>query len=170
MDDMPGMTGMTGMDDTSGTSTSTIHSSHGGMAMVFQSIIETPIYSYAFTPKNPGQYFGALVFLALLSFIHRGLIAYASHKELIWRERESTRKIVIAKPSNASDKTVVNDKIKGPAPWRWTVDPVRALLSGVNIGLQLLLMLAVMTLNVGYFLAVIVGVFLGDLTFARFAN
>ncbi|KAF3929706.1 hypothetical protein AA313_de0206594 [Arthrobotrys entomopaga] len=168
--DMPGMTS-DGTPDGSSSSMSTMP--HATMAMVFQWIIETPIYSYAFTPKTAGQYVGALFFLIVLSIISRGLIAYASHKEVIWRAQESSRKVVIAGKKYDEDQASSDGsvrEVKGPAPWRWKVDMVRALFSALNVGLHFLLMFAVMSLNVGYFFAVLIGVFLGDLMFARYGR
>ncbi|KAK6542277.1 hypothetical protein TWF694_006237 [Orbilia ellipsospora] len=166
--DMPGMTSGGTSDGSSSSNTS-----HAAMAMVFQWIIETPIYSYAFTPKTTGQYVGALFFLIVLCIINRALIAFASRKEMIWRAQESSRKIIIAgkkydEDQGSSDGSV--REVKGPAPWRWQVDMIRALLSTLNVGLHFLLMFAVMSLNVGYFFAVLIGTFLGDLMFARYGR
>ncbi|KAK6361114.1 hypothetical protein TWF730_004861 [Orbilia blumenaviensis] len=147
-------------------------SSHSAMPMVFQWVMQTPIYSYAFTPSSTSQYVGALIFLIVLSIIYRALVAYKSHKESAWREEEKARKVIIAGQFN-DDKAsadVSTREIRGAAPWRWSVDPPRALLSTVNTGLHYLLMFAVMTLNVGYFLAVLFGIFIGDLMFARYGH
>ncbi|KAF3901674.1 hypothetical protein ABW21_db0208971 [Orbilia brochopaga] len=166
---------MDGMD--MGGSSSTNSTTAHGMGMVFQWVLETPLYSNAFTPSNTGQYVGAIFFLIVLSFLHRGIIAYASHRETAWKELESRRKIVIATPSNGDDhddKTSLaissREEISRRMPWRWQVDAIRALLSTVKTGVHYLLMLAVMSLNVGYFFAVLIGVFLGDIVFARYGH
>ncbi|KAK6355363.1 hypothetical protein TWF696_004472 [Orbilia brochopaga] len=167
---------MDGMDMGGSGSMSNSTASHG-MGMVFQWVLETPLYSYAFTPSNSGQYVGAIFFLIVLAFIHRGIIAFASHKESVWKEQESRRKIVIATPSSLDDnddKASVavssREEVRTRMPWRWQVDAVRALLSTVKTGVHYLLMLAVMSLNVGYFFAVLIGVFLGDIVFARYGH
>ncbi|KAJ6260863.1 hypothetical protein Dda_3524 [Drechslerella dactyloides] len=167
------MGGMHGEDMGSGSTTSS--SSSHGMGMVFHWVLETPIYAYAFTPRNSGQYVGAIFFLIVLSIIHRGILAYSSYKESVWKEQESRRKIVIATPNDDNDdKANINvsssEETKRRMPWRWQVDAVRALLSTVKAGIHYLLMLAVMSLNVGYFFAVLVGVFLGDIVFARYGH
>lgn len=80
---------------------------------------------------------------------------------------------------------VVKKRGVGVRPWRITVDPVRALLDTCLAGVAYLLyvflvwvlfvanwvhsMLAVMTMNLGYFLSVLAGVFLGSLALGRYA-
>ncbi|KAF3910092.1 hypothetical protein AA313_de0201992 [Arthrobotrys entomopaga] len=153
-------------------SASTSQNSHATMAMVFQWVLETPIYSYSFTPKTAAQYFGALLFLVLLSIIYRALVAFKSHKEANWAHQERIRKGILE--GQFHDDKAGSDgstrEVKGPAPWSWRVDPARASLSVLNVALHYLLMFAVMSLNVGYFFAVLIGVFLGDLLFARYGH
>ncbi|KAK6503596.1 hypothetical protein TWF481_008609 [Arthrobotrys musiformis] len=163
------MAGTDSGDDTSSSSSST---SDDVMPMVFQWAVQTPIYSYAFTPKSTPQYVGALIFLIVLSIIYRALVAYKSHKESTWREEEKARKVIIAGQfhDDKASADVSTREVRGAAPWRWRVDLPRSLLSTVNIGLHYLLMFAVMTLNVGYFFAVLLGVFIGDLIFARYGH
>lgn len=54
-------------------------------------------------------------------------------------------------------------------PFRLHVDLSRAALVTVMVGVGYLLMLAVMTMNVGYFLSVLGGAFLGELLFGRWS-
>ncbi|KAJ5742696.1 uncharacterized protein N7511_011097 [Penicillium nucicola] len=84
---------------------------------------------------------------------------------------------------------VVHNLSRGPIPWRFSVDLPRALLfvciAGVSyllyvfysgrIGLtnwhsQSFSMLAVMTMNIGYFFSVLGGAFLGELAVGRFIH
>ncbi|KAJ5376771.1 hypothetical protein N7509_013657 [Penicillium cosmopolitanum] len=51
--------------------------------------------------------------------------------------------------------------------WRLSVNLPRALLRMVNQGIAYLLMIAVMTMNVGFFFAVLVGYFVGELISGR---
>ncbi|BFZ58570.1 hypothetical protein PYCC9005_005634 [Savitreella phatthalungensis] len=55
-------------------------------------------------------------------------------------------------------------------PWRLTVDVPRGLLHFLYAGLGYLLMLIVMTGNAGYFFAVLVGLFIGETAFGRYAK
>ncbi|KAK6351644.1 hypothetical protein TWF718_004798 [Orbilia javanica] len=163
---------MPSTDSGDSTGSSSSSSSHDVMPMVFQWAMQTPIYSYAFTPKSTSQYVGALIFLIVLSIIYRALVAYKSHKESTWRDEERARKVIIAGQfhDDKASTDVSTREVRGAAPWRWRVDPPRAVLSTINVGLHYLLMFAVMTLNVGYFLAVLFGIFIGDLIFARYGH
>ncbi|KAI9656688.1 MAG: hypothetical protein M1831_004598 [Alyxoria varia] len=56
----------------------------------------------------------------------------------------------------------------GAQAFRLSVDGPRAILVMVMVGVAYLLMLAVMTMNVGYFLSVLAGAFLGELLLGRY--
>lgn len=55
-------------------------------------------------------------------------------------------------------------------PFRLSVDLVRAAFVTVMVAVAYLLMLAVMTYNVGYFMSVLGGAFLGELIFGRWST
>lgn len=55
-------------------------------------------------------------------------------------------------------------------PWRLSVDLPRAVLVTVIAGVGYLLMLAVMSMNVGYFMSILAGAFVGELAVGRYAH
>ncbi|KAJ4199774.1 hypothetical protein NW759_016025 [Fusarium solani] len=186
--DMPGMDA-----DSSNTSSSSHGSSSSSiMAMVFQTQRQTPLYSDSWTPESAGAYTGTCIFLAILAIIARCLVAFKAVQEARWLDREAARRYVAVNgklplaeqiasgpdarrmtlTENGVEETVVVVERKRAAarPWRFSVDPVRACLDTVIVGIGYLLMLAVMTMNVGYFLSVLAGVFVGSLAVGRYAQ
>ncbi|KAF4456947.1 Ctr copper transporter [Fusarium albosuccineum] len=189
---------MPGMDtdhDASSSESSSSSGSHGSgsmMAMVFQTDTSTPLYSNSWTPTSAGAYAGTCIFLAILAIIARGLLAYKAVQEAHWLDREAARRYVavngklplaeqIASSPDARRMTlsengleetvvVVERKRAVTRPWRFSVDPIRACLDTVIVGIGYLLMLAVMTMNVGYFLSVLAGVFVGSLAVGRYTQ
>ncbi|KAJ4133075.1 hypothetical protein NW754_015884 [Fusarium falciforme] len=188
---------MPGMDADSSSDSSSSHSSHGSssssiMAMVFQTQRQTPLYSDSWTPESAGAYAGTCIFLAILAIIARCLVAFKTVQEARWLDREAARRYVAVNgklplaeqiasgpdarrmtlTENGVEETVVVVERKRAAarPWRFSVDPVRACLDTVIVGIGYLLMLAVMTMNVGYFLSVLAGVFVGSLAVGRYTQ
>ncbi|KAI0147507.1 Ctr copper transporter [Xylariaceae sp. FL1272] len=177
MDDMDGMDGMN--MDTSEPNT-----------MVFTSHIQTPLYSTAWTPTTAAGYAGTIIFLILLAIFFRVVLAAKALAEARWLEAEMHRRYVVVQgkvpiSERASrdglsnkilltgngveeDVVVVQRKHQPPRPWRLSVDPLRAAIDTVIAGVGYLLMLAVMTLNVGYFIAVLFGTFAGSLLVGRY--
>ncbi|TVY91021.1 hypothetical protein LAWI1_G003248 [Lachnellula willkommii] len=161
------------------------------MSMTFFTSTVTPVYSAMWTPTSTGQYAGTCIFLIILATIFRGLLAIKAWKETAWMDAEFNRRYVTVagKESQAKrissdsdskrmylsengveeDVFVVKKRTMGTRPWRITTDPVRAVMDTVIAGVGYLLMLAVMTMNVGYFLSILGGTFLGSLALGRYS-
>jgi len=161
------------------------------MSMTFFTGTTTPIYSAMWSPTNTGQYAGTCLFLIILAIVFRGLLAMRAWKEAAWLNAEFNRRYVtvagklpksqrIASDTDSKrmiltengveeDVMVVKKRSRGIRPWRITTDPIRAVMDTVLAGVAYLLMLAVMTMNVGYFLSVLAGTFLGSLALGRYA-
>ncbi|KAK2598916.1 hypothetical protein QQS21_005594 [Conoideocrella luteorostrata] len=180
--------------DMSNNSSSSGHGSMSSMmmAMVFQTNTATPLYANSWTPQSAGAYAGTCIFLAILAIVGRLLLAARSIQEARWLNKDLRRRYVAANgkiplseqisndpnarqmtlTANGVDETVfvVASKSCEVRPWRFSVDPVRAAMDTVIVGVGYLLMLAVMTMNVGYFMSVLGGVFIGSLAVGRFSN
>ncbi|KAM3074947.1 hypothetical protein ACMFMG_008353 [Clarireedia jacksonii] len=159
-------TGIDGMDMSSGSST--VMTSRE-MAMVFFQSVTTPLYSTAWTPSGDGPYAGTCIFLIALATIHRILHAV---KCAIIDTRLEGRSVPLG--SQEGDPEVVKAAARQLKsewhhhPFRVANETFRATFEVVISGIGYLLMLAVMTMNVGYFLSVLSGIFLGTFIAGRF--
>ncbi|KAJ5474340.1 hypothetical protein N7475_003906 [Penicillium sp. IBT 31633x] len=190
---MHDMHDMEGMDMGSTGSSSGSMDSMGSMSMtmVFQNAHDTPLFSNAWTPTSSGSFAGTCIFLIVLAIIDRCLIAFKATMERHWLAAHLKRRYIIiagkgteaGKIDNDPDAKIaslvtsqgVEESVKvvhnvthGPIPWRLSVDLPRALIFLCIAGVSYLLMLAVMTMNIGYFCSVLGGAFLGELAVGRF--
>ncbi|KAF2005042.1 hypothetical protein P154DRAFT_518618 [Amniculicola lignicola CBS 123094] len=144
--DMSSTTSMMGMDT---------------MAMTFFTSTTTPLFSMAWTPNSAGQYAGTCIFLIVLATVFRACLAI----------RLNLFQFLAVVRHQQNDDVLYGyekDTAANVRPWRagealWTAS-MDVLLSGIAY----LLMIAVMTMNVGYFMSVLGGIFLGSLIFGRF--
>ncbi|CDM27364.1 Ctr copper transporter [Penicillium roqueforti FM164] len=180
------------MDMTSSTSHSMSSSTSSmSMTMVFKNSHDTPLFSNAWTPASSGGFAGTCIFLIILAIIDRCLIAFKVTMERHWLAAHLNRRYVTvagksteaanidsdpdAKLASLITAQGVEESVKvvhnithGPIPWRFSVDLPRAVLFLGIVGVSYLLMLAVMTMNIGYFCSVLGGAFLGELAVGRF--
>ncbi|TQN67380.1 hypothetical protein CSHISOI_08063 [Colletotrichum shisoi] len=184
---------MPGMQMGSGTANDS-HTSGSMMMMmtIFQTNLKTPLFSEAWTPNSVGTYAATCIFLILLAFGLRGMLALKSIQEKRWLDKDFKRRyvsvngklgmsgkmstdsmakqLVLSENGVEENVTVVQSQHGIWRPWRFSVDPIRAVIDTAIAGVGYLLMLAVMTMNVGYLLSVLGGVFLGSLAVGRFAT
>ncbi|KAI3320791.1 Ctr copper transporter [Xylariaceae sp. AK1471] len=165
-------------------------SSGGGHMTVFTNEMATALYSDAWTPNTPGAYAGTIIFLIFLGAFFRLLLAGKALAETRWLDAEMKRRYVVVQGKQPISEQISRDDLSKRMtlsengieedvfvvqrrqqihrPFRLSIDPLRAGLDTVIAGVGYLLMLAVMTMNVGYFLAVLGGTFLGSLLVGRF--
>ncbi|KAF2458081.1 Ctr copper transporter family-domain-containing protein [Lineolata rhizophorae] len=165
------------------------------MIMSFFTSTGTPLYSSSWAPATVGQYAGTCIFLIVLGIVYRCLFAAKQLLERRWHDRAVRRRyVVVADKMSAAERAaspdgdelhaknavltthgvqehvkVLHDDLGEVQPWRFSTDLPRAALVTVIVGVGYLLMLAVMTMNVGYFMSVLAGAFVGDLAVGRYA-
>lgn len=162
------------------------------MAMTFFTSVTTPLYSTAWTPTSDGVYAGTCVFIIVLAVSHRVLIALrnilsepAGHSAAAAAAAARRRlKAEGGAPQSASsndghEEDVYPSRNGTPSfvyrirqsmrqnPFRVASETVRGLAEVFISGIGYLLMIAVMTMNVGYFLSVLGGTFLGTFLVGR---
>jgi solute carrier family 31 (copper transporter), member 1 len=129
----------------------------------------------AWTPSSASGYAGTWLFLFALSIIARALTAGKIALERYWLHKFTSVSFVVSK----KDTSQVISGHQAAKYWRTSVDIPRAIMQMIISGVYYLLwtrtvyrltcrMIAVMTLNVGYFFAVLAGLFFGELFFGRF--
>ncbi|CAJ2503812.1 Uu.00g112060.m01.CDS01 [Anthostomella pinea] len=161
------------------------------MMAVFQNKMATSLYSKSWTPSTSGAYAGTIIFLIILGIALRLLLAGKSIAEARWLDAEMNRRYVVVQGKLPLAETLSRDDqckrmtlsengieeevmvvqkrtVDARRPWRLSVDPLRATLDTLIAAVSYLLMLAVMSMNIGYFLAVLAGTFLGSLLVGRY--
>ncbi|KAF1966202.1 Ctr copper transporter-like protein [Bimuria novae-zelandiae CBS 107.79] len=161
-----------------------------GMSMFFFTSTSTPLYSEAWTPRSAGAYAGTCIFLIIFAIILRALFTAKTFLEYRALEGALKRRYVVtANQQMVTDKAfndansvtgilttngmeenvrIVEAPTRHVQPFRFSVDLPRAIIMTLISGVGYLLMLAVMTYNVGYFLSVLAGAFIGELALSRF--
>jgi len=160
------------------------------MVMAFFNSRETPLYSKNWAPSTTGGYAGTCIFLIILTVVYRSLFAVKHILESRWADKAWDRRYVVVagkQPVSEQARTdpdlktailtangveesvkIVHRPARGVQPWRFSVDLPRALLVTVMAGIGYLLMLAVMTYNIGYYLSILAGTLIGELAVGRY--
>jgi len=137
------------------------HGSSGHMMSVFQTSMGTSLFSDKWTPESAGAYAGTCIFLIILAMIFRALLAAKAWQEQRWLDKEINRRYIVvngkaplaqnlsrdslAKTAVLSENgveenvMVVAKHISRRRPWRFTVDPLRAVIDTIIAGVGYLL-------------------------------
>ncbi|KAG5761085.1 hypothetical protein H9Q72_010811 [Fusarium xylarioides] len=131
------------------------------MNMVFFTSTTTLLWTKSFAPETTGQYAGVCIFLIAFATILRMLLAlrvnFYSVRDGLRRRR--TKGLLVDRRGSET----VN------RPWRANEAMMLGAIDVLIAGVSYLLMLAVMTMNVGYFLSILAGVFIGSVCCSRFS-
>ncbi|KAJ5629709.1 Ctr copper transporter [Penicillium herquei] len=156
--DMSTATTTTSSMDMSSTSSSDMSSTD----MVFNTNnLSAMLFSQAWMPTTTAGYVGTWFFLFFLAIIWRASAASLAKLDAFWAAKNARYSILI---NGGQDQPTQKDLVQA---WRLSVNLPRAALRMIHQGIAYLLMIAVMTMNVGFFFAVLVGYFFGELIFGR---
>ncbi|KFY43120.1 hypothetical protein V495_04154 [Pseudogymnoascus sp. VKM F-4514 (FW-929)] len=133
----------------------------GPMPMVFVTSTTSSLWSSSFTPSTIGQYAGICIFLIVFATVFRFLIAFRVNFFDIMAAAEQRRNGGLLYPYATEGKSIAR-------PWRAREAVMMGFMDVTIAGVSYLLMLAVMTMNVGYFLSILAGVFIGSIVCGRF--
>ncbi|KAF3016763.1 hypothetical protein E8E14_006369 [Neopestalotiopsis sp. 37M] len=169
------MSTSTSMDGMDMSSSSSILMDSSEMAMVFFQAVTTPLFASAWTPTGNGSYAGTCIFLIVLAALHRVLHAV---KSIVFDARWHGRQRLMSEDEGSMGGSGSKERRAAQQlqtewnshPFRVATETARALTEVVVGGIGYLLMLAVMTMNVGYFLSILGGIFLGSFLAGRFGG
>ncbi|KAI8082712.1 Ctr copper transporter family-domain-containing protein [Halteromyces radiatus] len=170
------MSDMGGMNmDMSSMTMGTFHWSSTGDALWFD----------AWMPKSEPAYIGACIGLFVFAVVSRGLLALEVYF-VSWRARRfesihqanhiSMSQTQLKDQTSTSSQSLTNKDYPTELglplvpPFSWITDPIRSFLTTFSSFVSYLLMLVVMTGNGGFFIVVIVGIFVGEIAFGRFRS
>ncbi|KAL3418480.1 low affinity copper transporter [Phlyctema vagabunda] len=131
------------------------------MAMTFFTSSTTPLYSMAWTPSTDGQYAGTCIFLIAFAAVFRALLAVRVHFYRLLAAADAHR-------NGGKAYEPYREETSTQPQWRAKEAIMLGSIDVVLAGVGYLLMIAVMTMNVGYFLSVLAGIFVGSVVFSRF--
>ncbi|EWY79718.1 hypothetical protein FOYG_17113 [Fusarium oxysporum NRRL 32931] len=146
----------------------------------------TPLYSSAWIPISVDNYAGTCLFLIAIGVIlqslgavksvlaRRGVDAELNTRYVVFKKKANSdlesSKGVLTETGLETDVILVRRSMEGARPWRITIDGPRAAVDTVIAGLLYLTMLSIMPMNMGYFLCVLGGIFLGSLAVGRYGG
>ena len=114
------------------------HGHDGMMFMVFQTMMDTPLYAEAWTPSNQAEYAATCIFLVILAMFARALVALKTQLELRWHHSDRRLNTVMSK--GAEEAMYAGEQHSQTVrPWSLKVDPLRAGLDMVIVGVGYML-------------------------------
>ncbi|ORY89906.1 Ctr copper transporter family-domain-containing protein [Syncephalastrum racemosum] len=147
------------------------------------------IWLESWVPATQSAYIGACFGLLFFAILSRGLVALEMYF-IAWRagisqadqhgksfhaehdktdddaERLTSNSAVAAK----NQSQVFLQQLPKAQPFSWILDPSRSFMTALTSFVNYLLMMAVMTGNGGFFIVIVVGIFVGEVCFGRFRS
>ncbi|KAF1955924.1 hypothetical protein CC80DRAFT_414608 [Byssothecium circinans] len=162
-----------------------------GMVNAFSADTRVTLWFTQWVTKTPTAYAFTLIFLFALGMFNRFLSALKSQLERRWDKvtdrghtntslhHDAQEELEPLSPMTRTEHEVAIEKVDKRrrrrfwvpnAPWSAKRDGVRAMFEFTRAVIGYILMLAVMTYNIGFFFAVTGSVLLGELVFGRYTQ
>ncbi|MBW0496535.1 hypothetical protein O181_036250 [Austropuccinia psidii MF-1] len=165
--DMSGMSGMSGMQGPSDSTNSHMQMNSNFMA----SVPNVPLWFSGWQPANAGSTMGACFGLFALAILNKILGALRQQAHLAWSINHAALVDTNTFDKEPIDSAASNIKVTKPTtPWNAQQDIPRGVLAALHASIGYFLMLAVMTYNIYYFIAIILGYFCGEVIFGRWGG
>ncbi|KAF2866941.1 Ctr copper transporter [Massariosphaeria phaeospora] len=129
--------------------------------MTFFTSTTTPLFTMTWTPTSTGQYAGTCIFLIVFAAIFRALLAIRFNIDELMASIKRGR-------GDDQMPLYTGEAKRARRPWRANEAAMLGAMDVLVGAVSYLLMIAVMTMNVGYFLSVLAGIFVGSMAFGRF--
>ncbi|KAI9622933.1 hypothetical protein H4Q26_014873 [Puccinia striiformis f. sp. tritici PST-130] len=162
-------------------------SNHTGMGMMIMRFTpgntffvagtpNVPLWFDGWQPSSTGATFGACFGLFVLTVAvkllgalrHQAQIAWSMSR---WHDSGLVAHNTVDKTDHASPTQTGSLRPTRPAvPWSAQRDVPRGILAALHVGLEYFLMLAIMTYNVYFFVAIVLGHFVGEMAFGRWST
>lgn len=140
------------------------------MSYFTASVPVTPLWFNGWQPKSAGTTFAACLGLFGLAILHKLLGALKHQANVAWSKAASKKTNPLHLAGDDKTDTVTGSLSKSARhvdPWIAEHEIPRGILSAIHYGIGSFLMLAVMTYNAYFFIAIILGVFAGEVAFGR---
>ncbi|KTW32734.1 uncharacterized protein T551_00219 [Pneumocystis jirovecii RU7] len=162
---------------------STIHSNHHdhmsmNMPMTFHCFKNTTLFIKGWVPNNKLQYWLTITFIIFLGIIYRMLSTYKLYWEYKQRaiylsqqkhSNTCTCSVSIEPTSQHSEFKFDRKLIKNILPpFKYKTSFFRGFLQLLICLFSYLLMIIVMTMNIGYFIATLIGIFIGEIILSQY--
>ncbi|EGG10054.1 uncharacterized protein MELLADRAFT_115525 [Melampsora larici-populina 98AG31] len=140
------------------------------MSYFTASLPMTPLWFNGWQPKSAGTTFAACLGLFGLAILHKLLGALKHQANLAWSKAAHRKKPRSHLAGDDKSDTITGSLSKSAhhaVPWIPEHEIPRGILAAIHYGIGSFLMLAVMTYNAYFFIAIILGVFAGEVAFGR---
>ncbi|KAG5513821.1 hypothetical protein PMAC_000859 [Pneumocystis sp. 'macacae'] len=161
---------------------STIHSNNhdhvsANMPMTFHCLKNTTLFVKGWVPNNKLQYWLTIIFIIFLGIVYRMLSTY----KLYWEYKQRAIYLSQLKNSNICCSVSVEPTIRHSRfkldrksiknvlpPFEYKTSFFRGFLQLLICFFSYLLMIIIMTMNIGYFTATLIGIFIGEVILSQY--